>query len=142
VPTPSRGPRIERIEAIADQARGFDWRAAGVKVVDQFHPSECCHWGVYDYNTNTLWIGPTAFGTSARLHYVVLHELGHAWQWQSGHLDQLRDDLAPWGRTGDAGLEAGADCLAKIWGASTQYYWECPPAALDLLRRRLAGDWD
>jgi hypothetical protein len=31
-----------------------------------------------------VWIGPTAFGNLTRLRYVVLHELGHAWQYHTG----------------------------------------------------------
>jgi hypothetical protein len=133
---------LQQVEAIADGS-GWNWRGAGVVIHVAYHPEECCHWGVYDYRDGSLWIGPTAFATTTRLRYVVLHELGHAWQWHSGHLDQLASDLAPWGHAGTDGLEAGADCISVVWGANpgAGHYWSCPSSAAALVARRLAGDW-
>jgi hypothetical protein len=131
---------LAQVEAIADSS-GFDWRAAGVVIHAAFNPTDCCHWGIYDYRDNSLWIGPTAFGNATRLRYVVLHELGHAWQWTSGHKDQLAADMAPWGVSGEAALEYSADCVATVEGAQMDNYWACPAAAQAIVRQRLAGDW-
>jgi hypothetical protein len=134
--------RLQQVEAIADGS-GWNWHGAGTVIHVAFHPQECCHWGVYDYRDSSLWIGPTAFASPTRLRYVVLHELGHAWQWHSGHLDSLAADMAPWGHAGTGGLEAGADCISVVWGASpgAGHYWSCPASAAALVARRLAGDW-
>jgi hypothetical protein len=138
----SPSARPQQAEAIADSS-GWDWRRAGVVILARFHPEECCHWGVYDPRSKSLWIGPSAFANPSRLRYTVLHELGHAWQWRSGRLDRLSADMAPWRRRGMAALEAGADCISVVWGASPRsgHYWACPPAAARLVARRLAGDW-
>jgi hypothetical protein len=134
--------QIQQAESIADESR-WNWRGAGVVIHVRFHPEACCHWGIYDPRDNSLWIGPTAFANTTRLRYVVLHELGHAWQWNSGHLDQLAADMTPWGHSGNDGLEAGADCISVVWGASAKagHYWTCPSNAAALVARRLAGDW-
>jgi hypothetical protein len=141
-PRQSSSARLQQAQAIADTSR-WDWRRAGVVIHASFHPQECCHWGVYDSRDNSIWVGPTAFASAARLNYTVLHELGHAWQWGSGYLDRLSIDMAPWGYHGMAGLEAGADCISVAWGANrgAGHYWACPPAAVRVVYRRLAGDW-
>ena len=133
--------QLQQVESIADRA-GFDWRAAGVTIHIGYNPDACCHWGIYDYRDNSLWIGPTAFASPTRLRYVVLHELGHAWQWATGQRGQLAADLAPWGYSGTDALEYGADCVATIWGAQTDHYWSCPAAAQAVVSRRLSGDWN
>jgi hypothetical protein len=134
-------PSQERIEAIADGS-GWNWRAAGISLSVGFHPADCCHWGLYDSERQTVWIGPTAFGNTTRLRYVVLHELAHAWQYTSGHLGQLMADYQPWGRSDPAAaVESGGDCIATLWGATDHHYWQCPTAALQLAARRLNGDW-
>jgi hypothetical protein len=131
----------ERIEAIADGS-GWNWRAAGVRLTVGFYPADCCHWGIYESERQTVWIGPTAFGSLVRLRYVVLHELAHAWQYTSGHLGELMADYQPWGRSdATAAIEAGGDCIATLWGATDHHYWECPEPALQLAARRLSGDW-
>jgi len=136
------GPsRQEQIEAIAD-GTGWNWRAAGVRLTVGFYPDDCCHWGIYESAREILWIGPSAFGDRERLRYVVLHELGHAWQYNTGRFDELIADYKPWGRsTPSAALEAGGDCIATLWGATEHHYWVCPAAALKTAARRLAGDW-
>ncbi|MGH9034196.1 MAG: hypothetical protein ACRD0O_00400 [Acidimicrobiia bacterium] len=133
--------RQEQIEAIAD-GTGWNWRAAGVRLTVGFYPGDCCHWGIYDSARETVWIGPSAFGHPERLRYVVLHELGHAWQYNTGRFDELIADYRPWGRsTPTEALEAGGDCIATLWGATDHHYWACPAAALRTAARRLAGDW-
>lgn len=132
--------QLAQVEAIADSS-GFDWRAAGVTIHIGYNPTDCCHWGIYDYRDNSLWIGPTAFASTTRLRYVVLHELGHAWQWTSGHRDQLAADMAPWGVSGEEALEYSADCIATVEGAQMDNYWACPAAAQAIVRQRLSGDW-
>src|SRR5579884_1936183 len=141
-PVVSRGPQAEaEVEAIADSS-GWNWRAAGVRFDLAFYPADCCHWGVYESAKSVIWIGPTAFEDPARLRYVVLHELAHAWQYRQNRFGQFITDYTPWGFTtiGTA-LEAGADCLANVWGAVGGHYWACPPAARALAARRFAGDW-
>jgi hypothetical protein len=131
------------VESIADTS-GWDWRKVHVHFRIGFYPADCCHWGVYDaYDHKTIWIGPTAFGDATRLRYVVLHELAHAWQWHTHRLKKLSADMAPWGYQDVDALEAGADCIATQWGAdrASGHYWTCPPAAQDLMARRLAGQW-
>jgi len=132
--------QLAQVEAIADSS-GFDWRAAGVVIHIAFNPTDCCHWGIYDYRDSSLWIGPTAFASPTRLRYVVLHELGHAFQWTSGHKDQMAADMAPWGVSGEEALEYSADCIATVEGAQMDNYWACPPAAQAIVRKRLSGDW-
>jgi hypothetical protein len=138
----SSGPQARaEVEAIADSS-GWDWRTAGVRFSLGFYPADCCHWGVYESAKSVIWVGPTAFDDPARLRYVVLHELAHAWQYRQNRFAQFISDYTPWGFTtiGPA-LEAGADCLADVWGAAGGHYWACPPAARALATRRFAGDW-
>jgi hypothetical protein len=133
--------RQEQIEAIAD-GTGWDWRAAGVRLVVGFFPGDCCHWGVYESAQRTVWIGPTAFSNPNRLRYVVLHELAHGWQYTRNRFTELIADYQPYGRSTPAeALEAGGDCIATLWGAADHHYWECPASALRTAARRLAGDW-
>jgi hypothetical protein len=126
------------VEAIAD-ASGWDWRTAGVTFVIGFHPDACCHWGIWDAGSSTIYIGPTAFGTPERLQYVVLHETAHAWQYLAGPTDKLMRDYTAWGYTGAQALEAGADCIATLWGAASSqgHYWHCPTDALAVAARRM-----
>ena len=129
------------MEAIADSS-GWDWRAAGVRFSLGFYPADCCHWGVYESAKSVISIGPTAFEDQTRLRYVVLHELAHAWQYRQNRFAQFITDYTAWGFTtiGSA-LEAGADCLANVWGAAGGHYWTCPAAARALAARRFSGDW-
>jgi hypothetical protein len=138
----STGPQAQAlVEAIADSS-GWNWRAAGVRFTIGFFPAECCHWGVYESARSVIWIGPTAFEDQNRLRYVVLHELAHAWQYRQNRFAQFITDYTAWGFTtiGPA-LEAGADCLANVWGAPGGHYWSCPADARALAARRFNGDW-
>ena len=107
-----------------------------------FYPADCCHWGVYEAATSIIWVGPSASGDQNRLRYVVLHELAHAWQYRQNRFREIIADYSPWGFTtiGPA-LEAGADCVADVWGALRGHYWNCPADARALAGRRLHGDW-
>ncbi|MDQ1517886.1 MAG: hypothetical protein QOE80_3716 [Actinomycetota bacterium] len=138
----STGPAAQaEVEAIADSSR-WNWRAAGVRFNLSFYPADCCHWGVYEAATSTIWVGPTAFEDQNRLRYVVLHELAHAWQYRQNRFAQFISDYTAWGfGTIGPALEAGADCVANVWGAGGGHYWNCPPDARALATRRLAGDW-
>ena len=138
----SSGPQAQaQVEAIADSS-GWNWRAAGVRFNLAFYPSDCCHWGVYEAAKSIIWVGPTAFADPNRLRYVVLHELAHAWQYRQNRFAQFISDYAAWGFTtiGPA-LEAGADCVAAVWGAGPGHYWTCPADARALAARRFHGDW-
>ncbi|HEY4408979.1 MAG TPA: hypothetical protein VGO87_03805, partial [Acidimicrobiia bacterium] len=140
---PDGAAQLRQVQAIADSS-GWDWRSVHVHFTIGFDPAACCHWGVYDpADHKTIWIGPTAFGDDTRLRYVVLHELGHAWQWHTHRLKKLEADMAPWGYGDIDALEAGADCIAADWGASVAmgHYWACPPDARALMAQRLAGQW-
>ncbi|HEY3239059.1 MAG TPA: hypothetical protein VGL92_05805 [Acidimicrobiia bacterium] len=136
------GPsRQEQIEAIADGS-GWNWRGAGLRLTVGYFVGDCCHWGIYESQRRTVWVGPSAFGNPVRLRYVVLHELAHAWQYATGRFSELIADYQPWGRsTPSEALEAGGDCIATLWGATDHHYWVCPAAALQTAARRLAGDW-
>jgi hypothetical protein len=138
---PSGPDALGQIEAIADST-GWDWRASGVRFQAAYHPTECCHWGVYERDTSIIWIGPSAFGDQNRMRYVVLHELAHAWQYRQNRFREIIADYSRWGFTtiGPA-LEAGADCLADVWGALRGHYWNCPADGQVLAARRLGGDW-
>lgn len=138
-PTPRQAQT--EVEAIADSS-GWNWRAGGVRINLGYYPADCCHWGVYEAAKSTIWVGPSAFGDPVRLRYVVLHELAHAWQYRQNRFAQFIEDYAPWGFTtiGPA-LEAGADCVAAVWGAGGGHYWQCPSDAQALAARRLRGDW-
>jgi hypothetical protein len=140
---PDPAAQLRQVQAIADTS-GWDWRKVHVNFKIGFDPAACCHWGVYDpADHKTIWIGPTAFGDDTRLRYVVLHELGHAWQWHTHRLSKLEADMAPWGYSDLDALEAGADCIATDWGADVHmgHYWTCPPDAQALMASRLAGQW-
>jgi hypothetical protein len=107
-----------------------------------FLPADCCHWGVYESARSIIWVGPTAFDDQNRLRYVVLHELAHAWQYRQNRFAQFISDYAVWGfNTIGPALEAGADCVANVWGAAGGHYWNCPVDARALATRRLTGDW-
>jgi hypothetical protein len=138
----SSGPQAQaQIDTIADSS-GWDWRAAGVRFDPSFYPKDCCHWGVYEAATSIIWIGPTAFADPNRLRYVVLHELAHAWQYRQNRFAEFIRDYTAWGfSTIGPALEAGADCLAAVWGAGGGHYWSCPADAQALAARRLRGDW-
>ncbi|MDQ1504856.1 MAG: hypothetical protein QOD57_2583 [Actinomycetota bacterium] len=130
------GSQLQQVQAIADSS-GWNWRAAGVSYVIGFHPQACCHWGIYDSRTGAIYVGPTAFATAERLRYVVLHETAHAWQYRAAPIQALMGDYTRWGYHGANALEAGADCIATLWGAdrSQGHYWRCPDAALAVAAR-------
>jgi hypothetical protein len=140
-PSATSGPEARaRVEAIADTS-GWDWRAAGVRFNLSFHPTGR-NWGVYERDTGIIWIGPTAFAEANRLRYVVLHELAHGWQYRQNRFADFITDYARWGfNTIGPALEAGADCVARLWGATGGHYWSCPADARALALRRLGGDW-
>lgn len=137
---PAAPANLERVERHFDSS-GWAWRNAGLKLRAAHHPQVCCHWGVYDYRNNTVWIAPSAFASDGRLRYVALHELAHAWQWASGQLSTIVSDMSPWGRSRMAAIEAQADCVAAVWGSGRGHYWSCPSAAREVTARRLRGDW-
>ncbi len=90
------GPEARaQVEAIADSS-GWNWRAAGVRFNLSFHPTGR-NWGVYERDTGIIWIGPTAFADAGRLRYVVLHELGHAWQYRQNRFADFISDYSPLG---------------------------------------------
>lgn len=140
-PVPTGGPEARaRVEAIADSS-GWDWRAAGVRFNLSFHPTGR-NWGVYERDTGIIWIGPTAFADANRLRYVVLHELAHGWQYRQNRFADFITDFSRWGfETIGPALEASADCVAALWGATRGHYWTCPADARALALRRLGGDW-
>jgi hypothetical protein len=129
--------QLQQVRAIADSS-GWDWRAAGISYVVGFHPQACCHWGIFDSRTGTIYVGPTAFGTAARLRYVVLHETAHAWQYRAAPTRSLMGDYTAWGYSGADALEAGADCISALWGATSSFhYWRCPANARAVAAREL-----
>ena len=94
----------------------------------------CCHAGGYNPTPNEVWIGQSAFATTARLRYVVVHELGHSLHLHTNRGPALNAAVAnapvvragPW----DAS-EKVADCVAWVLApaetaASGITYWACP----------------
>jgi hypothetical protein len=120
---------VASLELIADTV-DFDWRSHGVS----FHvgcrpqPSPCTP-GAYEIATRRIYIAEPSFGNGAYLHYVVLHELAHAWQFAVRGWPDLASDLTSWNQEGNEGMERAADCLAAAWGARTTSYWVCPDDA-------------
>lgn len=94
------------------------------------------HWGVYEPRTNVVYVSSAAFSDGARLHYVVAHELAHAYWYQvATGTQRLAFAAAVAGGPavrGGAG-ELYADCVASLWGATTSYYWTCPAPARDAI---------
>jgi len=138
VPTPDPAPaatsptegngRLAQIHAIANTVP-FNWKGHGVTFHDGCEPGRGrCPWGSWVAPTKDIWIGPGAFQSQARLHYVVAHELAHAWQYANDPAARM-NDLEDWGKSGVDGLEAAADCIAKLWGATMSHYWDCPSDA-------------
>ena len=134
----SGASRLDRVTALAD-ASGFDWRSRGVALHVGCHPRWRCAWGLYDSTTRQVWVGPDAFASQARLRYVVLHELAHAWQHSTGDMAARDSDLAGWGLSGKQGREAAADCVAALWGATSHHYWPCPSDARSHMASVLAA---
>jgi hypothetical protein len=119
------------VEAEADRV-GFDWRARGVTFrIGCSDLQEVCASGSYETASRIIHISrPTALHASFR-HYVILHELAHAWQFTVRGWPQAADDASDWGESGLSGLDAAADCLSLAWGAPRQhaFYWDCPSDA-------------
>lgn len=130
-PSGSETGLLAAVEAHADQV-GFDWRASGVTFrLGCSSLRERCSSGSFETASRIIHISrETAVDPSIR-HYVVLHELAHAWQFTVRGWPQATDDVSKWGRSDRAGLEAAADCLALAWGAPRQHaqYWDCPSDA-------------
>jgi len=100
------------------------------------------HWGVYEPRTNVVYVSGAAFVDGARLHYVVAHELAHAYWFQvATGTQRVAFGAAVAGGPsvrGGAG-ELFADCVASLWGATTSYYWTCPPPARDAVAAAIAS---
>jgi hypothetical protein len=90
------------------------------------------HWGVYEPESNVVYAGRGAFSDPERLHYVVAHELAHAYYFRVAD-DAARAALDAATAGGPAvrggSLELVADCVALVWGARTWHYWPCPEPA-------------
>lgn len=109
--------------------------AGGANVHYGYNPLDtCCHAGGYNPAPNDVWVGPSAFTSAARLHYVVVHELGHSLHLRTTRAAALTAAVAgapvvragPW----DAS-EKVADCVAWVLApaetaASGITYWSCP----------------
>jgi hypothetical protein len=107
----------------------------GAQVHYGYNPVDCCHAGGYNPGPNEVWVGPSAFTSSARLTYVVTHELGH-----SLHLHTTRGPALTAAVAGAPSVRAGspwdvsekvADCVAwalqpEATAASGITYWSCP----------------
>ena len=129
------------MEAIADST-GWDWRAAGVRFTMGFYPADCCHWGVYERPSRSSGSGrapsPTRTGcaTSCSTSWPTAGSTARTAS------SEFISDYSRWGfGTIGPALEAGADCVADVWGALRGHYWNCPADAQALAARRLGGDW-
>jgi hypothetical protein len=127
------GGRVARLEQLADSV-GFDWRSRGGTIHVGCSPIALrdygrCTWALYEIESRRIFIAERIPQGSAREHYLVLHELAHAWQFTVRNWPQAASDVSDWGKHGMEGLEAAADCLALAWGAPTHHYWNCPADA-------------
>jgi hypothetical protein len=127
------GGRVARLEQLAD-ATGFDWRSRGVTIHVGCSPIALrdygrCTWAFYEIEPRRIFVAERIPQGSAREHYLVLHELAHAWQLTVRGFGPALSDVSGWGKHGLEGLEAAADCLALAWGAPTHHYWNCPADA-------------
>jgi hypothetical protein len=130
----SAEPPLVRIARIADSS-GFDWRSHGVSFhIGCSELQEHCPPGAYETASNRILIAEDSLRDDSYLHDLVLHELGHAWQFAVRGWPTAEHDMLPWGLTGVEALEAGADCLAVVLGAQRTHHWTCPPAAVAHLR--------
>ena len=131
--TGARDP-LERIERFADEI-GFDWRSHGVTFAVGCTPLlEHCPPASFETSARIIHISPLILGDDVQLRSLVLHEVGHAWQFAVRGWPQAEDDVAAWGHRGIDGLERAADCLATSWGAERTEYWTCPPDAVQHMR--------
>jgi len=145
------GDRLSAIKDIADSI-GYDWRSAGGVIHYGCPPgSRCycsetsCHYGsVFGAEGRKrvdVWIFEHAFVSESRLRYVVLHEIAHVWQVQMRGWEGRYGDFERWLPRGVDPMEATADCLAKVWGASPPRYayWDCPAPAEEYMRMLYEG---
>jgi hypothetical protein len=88
------------------------------------HPTEGCHYGVWDYYTGTVWLAEHLLGDEQLLFSVVVHELAHVYDTYRFRDDfrSLVYDLSP---PGLDPREAMADCVALLAGATWVFYWDC-----------------
>ncbi len=121
----------------AADGTGFPWRQWDVEIVVGCYPGHAaagrCPWGTYDPSSNKVYVGKKAFASQQRLEYVVSHEMGHAWQKQTGW-EESSKHVAKWGPTGKDGREKAADCIAAALGKPMAIKWSCPADA----RRHMA----
>jgi hypothetical protein len=93
------------------------------------HPEEGCHYGVWDYRTNTVWLSPNLRTDPDLLYSVLAHELAHVADTYL-YSDMLRSELYSHIPSFLNPGEAVADCVALISGGYWTYYWDCPETGL------------
>ena len=138
--------RLSIIEEIANSTE-YDWASAGAVLNYGCPPGRRCSCtefgceyglvtGAVGRNRIDVWIYESAFSSRSQLKYTVLHEIAHVWQVQIRGWDGGWGDFNRWLPRGVDPMEATADCLAKVWGASpVRYsYWNCPSGAEDYMR--------
>ena len=121
-------PRMAQVDEIIATIP-YPVRTLGVRIVFGDHPAIGPAWGAYDRNTNSLYIGETAFASETRLRYTVAHEFAHAYEEQmmSAGTRQQAFAIVSGASSATAADELFADCLATIWGAGADaFYWSCP----------------
>ncbi|MFA5883321.1 MAG: hypothetical protein WDA60_05685 [Acidimicrobiia bacterium] len=126
--TEQSDPRMAQVDAIIATIP-YPVRTLGVRIVFGDHPAIGPAWGAYDRNTNSLYIGETAFASETRLRYTVAHELAHAYEerMMSDGSRQQAFAIVSSANSATAADELFADCLATIWGAGADsFYWSCP----------------
>jgi len=121
---------VQDIEAIPHRVK-FD-----VDYVQQDDPHYPGHWGSYDQDLRTVFIGDKTRGHPDVIRYVVDHETAHAFYWQVlSDAERAAVDGTLGGPPGVLPKEAFADCVAKLWGSPPLYaYWDCPAEALAYVR--------
>lgn len=132
-----------RIITMLDHVVPFAWRRYVSELVVGCRPvgELACPGGVVD-RRDRITISPAARGwTEAELAYVLRHELAHVWQFATGDLAARRRDLDGVAGLGDVDrLEAGAECLAALWGSPSDGagYLDCPAAGVRRMARRFS----
>lgn len=98
------------------------------------HPTEGCHYGVWDFYTDTIWLSPQLLDDPSLLADVLTHELAHVADTlvltdsqRNAVYATSPDHLDP--------REAMADCVTLLAGGSWTFYWTCDhPDARQVIR--------
>ena len=122
-------PRMAQVDAVI-ATLPYPVRTLGTRIVFGNHPAIGPAWGAYDRNTNTLYLGETAFASDTRFRYTVAHEYAHAYEqiMMSAANRQQAFSIVSSASSAAPADELFADTLATIWGAGADSFYWTPPA--------------